>query len=272
MKKSISIFDRGFLYGDGVFESLRTYQQKPFLLDEHLKRLLKNARFIQIKGLPSFAKLKSAVYKALAAHNFKESYLKIIITRGEAKEHGLDMKNATGHPNIIIIVEEQKPLPQTLFTTGWSAVISSITKANTPSARIKSLCYLDNLLAKAEAQKAGANEAFLLDCKGKVVEGTISNIFIVKHGQLYTPPEEAPILCGLTRNLVLKLAKQSAIKAVEKVLTPKEIYTADECFVTFSGAGVVPITRIWKKKIANGKAGYLTSALIRLYDVETKKL
>ncbi|OGC21377.1 hypothetical protein A2291_07775 [candidate division WOR-1 bacterium RIFOXYB2_FULL_42_35] len=269
---NISIFDRGLLYGDGVFESLRTYNQKVFQLEDHLKRVLRSAKYIRINGLPSIGKLKSAVLKTLAANNFKETYIKIVISRGIALEHGLATNKVKGKPNIFIIAAEQKPYPQTVFTNGWKAIISSITRANTPSSRIKSLCYLDNILARIEAKKNAANEAFLLDDKGNVIEGTISNIFVVKHGGIFTSPENSPIVLGLTRKLVIKLAKQSAFNVTEKNLTPKEIYTADECFISFSGAGVVPITRIWKKRVGNGKPGHITSALIRLYDDETKKL
>jgi branched-chain amino acid aminotransferase len=169
------------------------------------------------------------------------------------------------------LAEELKPYPRAIFTKGWKAIISSILRPNVPTSKIKSLGYVNNMLAKMEAKKAGADEAFMLDERGNLLEGTISNIFIVKHGAIYTPPKEAPILQGLTRSLVIKLAKQSAFRIVEKTITPKELYTADECFVTFSGPGIVPITKIWNKKIGSGKCGPLTTSLIRLYDAETKK-
>jgi branched-chain amino acid aminotransferase len=267
----ISALDRGLLYGDGVFESLRTYGGRPFQLNEHIKRLLRAAKTLRIRRAPSAAQLKLAVLKTIAANKFRESYIKIIVTRGKAKKHGLDPSAAAGKPTVIVLVEEQKTFPRTIFTRGWKAIISSIVRPNVPTSKIKSLCYLDNILAKMEAGKSGADEAFMLDEKGNVVEGTVSNIFIVKHGAIYTPLKEAPILLGLTRNLVMKLAKQSAFRVVEKNLTPKELYTADECFVAFSGAGIVPITRIWNKKIGSGKCGYVTASLIRLYDAETKK-
>jgi branched-chain amino acid aminotransferase len=170
------------------------------------------------------------------------------------------------------MVEELKPYPKIIFTQGWKAIISSIIRPNVPTSRIKSLCYLDNLLAKAEAKKAGAEEAFMLNEKGNLTEGTASNIFIVKFNTLYTPSADQAILLGLTRNLVMKLAKQSAFPVVEKSINPKELYTADECFITFSGAGVVPVTRIWNKKIGSGKCGSITASLINLYDAETKKI
>lgn len=267
----IPVLDRGLLYGDGAFESLRTYNRKPFQLEEHSKRLLQTLKFLRIHTPLSIHQIKAAVLKTMAANHFKESYIKIIVTRGKAKAHGLDPKNARGQPNIIVIAEEQKPYPKKMFLQGWKAIISSIIKTEVPTARIKSLCYLDNILAKMEAGRAGADEAFLLDSRGNLAEGTIGNIFLVKFGTLFTPSREAPILAGLTRKLVIQLAKQSAVRIVEKFITPKELYTAEECFITFSGPGIVPVTRIWNKKIGAGKCGPVTRSLINHYDAETKK-
>jgi branched-chain amino acid aminotransferase len=268
----ISILDRGLAYGDGVFESLRTYRGKPFQLEEHIKRLLRGLKSLRIRPPLTTSQLKLAVLRTIAANKFKESYIKIIATRGEAKKHGLDPKNVGKKATLIVLVEELKPYPKIIFTKGWKAIISSIVRADVPSSRIKSLCYLNNMLAEMEAKKAGADEAFMLDERGNVLEGTISNIFIVKFGTIFTPPKDSPILAGLTRNLVIKLAKQSAFRVVEKSISPKELYTADECFITFSGPGIVPITKIWNKKIGSGKCGSVASSLIQLYDAETKKI
>ena len=269
---TVSILDRGLLYGDGIFESLRTYNRKPFLLDEHVKRLLRGLKLLRIRPPLSASQFKLAVLKTLRANRFKESYIKIMVTRGIAKEHGLGPTKIAGKPSVIILIEEQKPFPKTLFSTGWKAIVSSVVRTETPSSRIKSLCYLDSVLAKMEAKRNAANEAFLLDERGNLAEGTISNIFLVKLGTIYTPSEDAPILPGITRNLVIKLAKQAAFHVVVKMITPKELYTAEECFVTFSGAGIVPVTKIWKKKIGNGKCGSITASLITLYDAEGKKI
>jgi len=268
---TISILDRGFLYGDGLFESLRTQQQVPFQLDAHIKRLLRGLKLLKIRAPLSANQFKLAVKKTLAANKFKETYIKIIVTRGQASSHGLDPSNTASRPNVIIYVAEQKPYTQRLYQTGWKAIISSVVKNNNPSARLKSLCYLDNILAKLEAKKVGANEAFLLDNKGNLAEGTSSNIFIVKHGTLYTPTLESPILAGTTRALAIKLAKQAAIPIIKKTLSPRELYTADECFITLSGPGIVPITKIWHKRLSQGKCGSLTSSLLILYNAEIKK-
>jgi branched-chain amino acid aminotransferase len=270
-KAALPVLDRGFLYGDGVFESLRTYGKKPFQLEGHLKRLISGARLLRIRRLPSFSQLRSAVFKVLAENNFPESYIKIIITRGSAKGHGLDPQNVIGKAKVVILVEPQRPLPKKIFALGWKAIISSIVKPDIPTSRIKSLNYTDAILARIEAKRYAANEAFMLDSKGNLAEGTISNVFIVKNGVIFTPSFDAPILIGLTRNLVIKMARQSAFKVVEKSIGPKDLYTADECFVTFSGAGIIPITRIWKRKISSGKCGYVTASLIDLYNFETEK-
>jgi branched-chain amino acid aminotransferase len=158
-----------------------------------------------------------------------------------------------------------------MLNKGWKAIVSKILRPETPTSRIKSLCYLNNILARMEAKKAGAAEALMLDENGYIVEGTVSNVFMVRFGTIYTPPKEAPILPGITRKLVIKLARQSAFRVIEKSISPKELYTAEECFVTFSGPGIVPITRIWNKKVGSGKCGAVTASLIKLYNAETKK-
>ncbi|MBN2058008.1 MAG: aminotransferase class IV [Candidatus Saganbacteria bacterium] len=267
----ISPLDRGLLYGDGVFESLRTFNGKLFQLNEHIKRLLAAARQLKIPRAPSAHDLKQAVLMTLAANNFQETYIKIILTRGLAKEHGLGSKNVLGKPTLLIIAEKLKPPSAKAYAQGWKAVISSLRRPDLPTSRLKSLNYLIGVLAKMEAELAGAEESLLLDSRGNLAEGSISNIFIVKHGIVYTPPLTSPILAGLTRKTVIRLARQSAIRVVEKNISPKELYTADECFITFSGGGVMPVTRIWKKKIGSGRPGSITTSLLSLFWDETKR-
>ncbi len=271
MKAAISILDRGFLYGDGVFESFRTYNKKPFLLDAHIKRLFHGLKVIGIRPPFSLQQLKGVVAKTLKANNFPESYIKIIITRGKAKGHGLDIKNSAGKPTVIVWVEEQKPFPKTLYKKGWKAAISSIIRADVPTSKIKSLNYLDNILARAEAGRRGANEAFMLDEKGFLAEGTVSNIFMVKNGVISTPALGGGILNGIIRKLAIKLARKIKIRIQERRIRPKELLRADECFVTLSGAGVVPVTNINGKKLNNGICGPITARLIGLYIAETQK-
>lgn len=264
----ISVMDRGLLYGDGVFESLRTYQGKPFLLPEHLRRLKHGLKILKIKETRNQiteTRMAEIIKKLMKVNHLKEAYLKIIVTRGKVKSHGLDPKKVRGKPTIIILVEKALKYPKETYTKGWKAIISSIGRTNIPTSRIKSLNYLDNILAKMEAQKAKADEAFLLDEKGVVIEGTISNVFIVKDKIIYTPSLKDPVLPGVTRSFVIKLAKRAGFKVVEKSFPPKELYHADECFVTFSGAGIIPITYVNKKRIGKGKVGSITTKLINSY-------
>jgi branched-chain amino acid aminotransferase len=268
----VSVFDRGFLYGDGIFESLRTFKRRPFLLDEHLKRLLLGAKLLKICLPPSLTQLKTAVLKTIAANNFQECYLKVIVTRGGAKSHGLDPKNSTGRPTVLVLCEELKPYPELLYVKGWKVIISKIIRPSVPTSKIKSLCYADNMLALTAAKQAGADEALLPDEKGHVVEGSVSNFFIVKHTRLFTPPLAEPILQGITRGLVLKLAKKAGLSVVEKPIRQQDIVNCDECFATMSGAGIVPITYVGKKKLGRGVCGPVTKTLIGLYQAETTRI
>ena len=269
-KARLSVLDRGFLYGDGVFESFRTYNRKPFLLAAHLKRLLAGAKFLKIRGPFSSARLDAAIDRTIAANPFKECYIKVIITRGQAVGHGLDISNACGKPTLLILVEEFAAPPKELYHNGWSVIIPSIRRADQPTSRIKSLCYLDNLLAKAEAKKKGANEALMLNEKGDLVEGTVSNFFLVKGGSLYTPPLAEPILSGVTRHFVIGLARKQGIKIIEKELRPRDLYQCHECFLTLSSLGIVPVTRVGHKKIGSGKCGPVTGRLRRSYPAEVR--
>jgi branched-chain amino acid aminotransferase len=267
----ISVFDRGFLYGDGVFESFRTYHRKPFLTEEHLKRLLAGAKTIRLPLPYSLSKIKLLVSKIIATNRYPECYIKIILTRGEASGHGLNLCNVRGKPNLIILAEKFLPPPHSLFKRGWKVIISSVRKAETPTSRLKSLCYLDNAMARMGASQAGADEAIMLNEKGHVAEGSASNIFIIKSDTLITPPVKEPILAGITRNAVLNIARKAGIKIAEKPLFPGALCSCDECFATLSSYGIVPITKIDNKKIGSGVCGPITHKLISLYRAETGK-
>lgn len=260
-KVRIDLFDRGFMYGDGIFESLRTYNGKPFMLDEHLKRLYKAAKLLSIK-VPN---LSTAVLKTLKSNNFKESYIKMILTRGVAASHGLDTKNVISKPTIAIIVKEQKDRPLRPYT----AIITRVRRGDT-LANAKTLNYANNVLAKIEAVRKGADEAIMLTREGYLAEGTVSNIFFVKGGVLYTPSLKTGILEGITRGIVIKLARKLKIKVMEDLSKKERLYAADECFITFSGRGIVPILKIDKRLVGNGKPGKITKRLIEAYDKKTR--
>jgi branched-chain amino acid aminotransferase len=262
---NLSIFDRGFLYGDGVFESLRTYFGKPFLLEEHLKRLFKSAAELKfnVRSFPRLAggsrtqlykyrigtifNIKKNIYKLLKANCLKEAYLKIILTRGEAKRHGLSIKNAAGKPTLIIIAEKIVPAAKPRC-----AKIITLAARRGTLAKIKSLNYLESILAKSRAETAGADEAVFIDEQSYVLEGTVSNIFIIKNNVLFTPPLSLPILPGVTRQLIINLARRLKIKTWEKKIKLKDLLAADGCFLTNSGDGILPVIKINRKKLAVG--------------------
>ncbi|MFA4857983.1 MAG: aminotransferase class IV [Candidatus Margulisiibacteriota bacterium] len=270
----ISIFDRGFMYGDGVFESLRTYNRKPFLLNEHLKRLFDAAKKLKIviSCLPtgtanSKAQIPTQIKNLLKINGLNEAYLKIIITRGRSKQHGLSIKNAAQKPTFIIIAEKIAPAASADSDRAggrvWKIIVVKTARAQSIGAQnkrhrlpiistIKSLNYLENILAKTEAEKSGADEAIFLDKEGNVLEGTVSNIFIVKNGVLITPPLTLPILPGVTRAYIIKLARQLKIKVREKKFKLKELLAASECFLSFSGEGIVPVEQINQHKFPAG--------------------
>ncbi|MFH1710575.1 MAG: aminotransferase class IV [bacterium] len=257
----IDPLDRGFMYGDGVFESLRTYNGRPFMLDEHLKRLYKATKLLHIKALD----LKSAVLRTLKADGHKESYIKIMITRGVAAGHGLDPKNVISKPTILITADKLKGYPPATYLKGWSAIITDIKRGDT-LANTKTLNYANNILAKFEASERNASEAIMLTCDGFLAEGTVSNLFFVKHGILYTPSLKSGILNGITRALAIKLAKKSKIEVIEGYFGKEKLYSADECFITFSGGGIVPIVKVDNKKIGNGRPGMVTGRLMEAYE------
>ncbi|NQU17544.1 MAG: aminotransferase class IV [Candidatus Saganbacteria bacterium] len=249
-KTDISIFDRGFLYGDGAFESLRTYKGIPFLLDQHLKRLSETCIILKI---PPPKDIFNIINKLMRKNHLKEAYIKIIVTRGESKEHGLSPKKASGKPTLIIICKKIKDLP---INTLCKAIVYKKPRTSWIGSRLKTLNYLENILAKIAADKALANEALFQDEKGNILEGTVSNVFIVKNGVLITSPLSMPILPGVTRNYIIKLAKKLKIKVFEKNFKKKDLKTADESFITSSGPGIIPI---------NKKAGLITKKLMEEY-------
>ncbi|MFC1767088.1 aminotransferase class IV [Candidatus Margulisiibacteriota bacterium] len=270
-KAKISVFDRGLLYGDGLFESIRTYGGKPLMLDEHLDRLYEAAKTIYLQIGISKKALAQAVLKTIKINRFKESYIKVMVTRGVSRTHGLDIKNVKGKPTIIIIVDELKECPPTVYSKGWKAIITSIKREDT-LANIKSLNYINNIEAKIEANKRKANEAFMLTADGYLSEGTTSNLFFVKGKTLYTPSLRTGILEGLTRGVVIKSAKKLKIKVVEGFFKKEKLYKADECFVTSSGPGIIPIVKVDGRKIGRGKPGVMTIILMAAYKDEKTSL
>ena len=261
----VSVYDHGLLYGDGVFEGLRIYNKRVFLLQEHIDRLYESARAIRLEIPLSPAEMTRAVNETVAANGLVNGYIRLVVTRG-AGALGLDIRK-TSHPQVIIIADTISLYPEEVYEQGMS-IITSSTIRNHPAAlspRIKSLNYLNNILAKIEGTDQGAPEALMLNHKGDVAECTGDNIFIVKQGVLKTPPPDAGHLEGITRNAVLKLARENNIPPAEVTLQRHDIYVADECFLTGSAAEVVPVVKLDGRPIGTGEPGPVTRQLLTLF-------
>lgn len=258
----ISVYDHGLLYGDGVFEGMRSYSGKVFKLREHMLRLYESARAIQLTIPMTMEELEANVYRTLELNKLNDAYIRLIVTRG-AGSLGLD-PNRTSHPQIIIIADMIALYPKEHYEKGLDLITAS-TIRNHPAAlspRIKSLNYLNNIMAKMEGLQAGCIEAMMLNHKGEVAECTGDNIFIVKRDQLLTPPIDAGILEGITRNAVLELASEEGIQTREVALTRHDVYVADECFLTGSAAEVIPVVKIDNRPIGDGQVGPITRQLM----------
>lgn len=267
----ISVYDHGLLYGDGVFEGLRAYGGKVFRLREHLDRLWQSARAICLAIPMTKEELAKAVNDTLAANQLKDAYIRLVVTRG-AGALGLD-PNRTSNPQVIIITDHVALYPKELYENGLEIVTSS-TIRNHPqalSARIKSLNYLNNILAKIEGLQAGCQEALMLNHLGHVAECTADNIFLVRGGQVYTPPLDAGILDGITRTAVIEVAREGKFLVHEVTLTRHDVYTADECFLTGSGAEVIPVIKVDNRTIGDGQPGPVTRELTKRFHELTRK-
>jgi branched-chain amino acid aminotransferase len=257
----ISVYDHGLLYGDGVFEGMRVYGGKVFRLEQHLIRLWESALSIGLKLPVTIDSLTADVNECVAKNELDEGYIRLIVTRGVGAL-GLDPYKCD-NPQVICIVDKITLYPNDLYENGLE-LITAATIRNHPAAlspRVKSLNYLNNILAKMEGLKAGCVEALMLNHKGEVAECTGDNIFVVKNGLLMTPPVEAGILEGITRNAVLELADEMGIEAIEAALTRHDIYTADECFLTGSAAEVIAAVKLDDREIGEGKPGPITKQL-----------
>ena len=257
----ISVYDHGLLYGDGVFEGMRIYSGKVFRLHQHLVRLWESGRAIGLEMPIGLEEMTTAVNDTVAKNGLTDGYIRLLVTRG-AGALGLDPYKCSD-PQVIIIADTITLYPESYYTDGLDLVTAS-TIRNHPAAlspRIKSLNYLNNIMAKMEGLKAGCVEALMLNHKGEVAECTGDNIFIVKRGELHTPPIDAGILEGITRNAVLELADQSGIVNRQRTLTRHDVMVADECFLTGSAAEVIPVVRLDDRDIGNGKPGPVTKKL-----------
>lgn len=261
----ISVFDHGLLYGDGVFEGLRAYSGNVFRLDEHLQRLYESARAIMLDIPMAATELGQAIRDTLSRNNISDGYIRVVVTRG-AGSLGID-PSKTADPQVIVIADHIQLYPKELYDNGMEIVTAS-TIRNHPAAlnpRIKSLNYLNNILAKIEGKRAGCLEALMLNHRGEVAECTADNIFIVRRGELYTPPTDAGILEGITRNAIIELAQQAGITVHQTTMTRHDVYIADECFLTGSGAEVIPVIKVDTRPIGPGTVGPVTRQLTEAF-------
>ena len=266
----VSVYDHGLLYGDGVFEGIRSYGGKVFRMAEHLERLWDSAKAIRLQIPISPEEMAQAIQRTLAANEISDGYIRVVVTRGVGTL-GLD-PNRCSDPQVIIITDRIALYPEEYYRQGLEIVTVS-TVRNHPAAlspRIKSLNYLNNILAKIEGQQAGCSEALMLNTKGEVAECTGDNVFLVRKGRLLTPPCEAGILEGITRDAVIQLAREAAIGVVEVPLTKHDVYIADECFLTGTAAEVVPVVRVDSRPIGDGAPGPITQELSRRFHELTR--
>ena len=266
----ISVYDHGLLYGDGIFEGLRSYGGKVFRLHEHLVRLYESAKAIWLTIPISIEQMAKDVNETLKVNNLSDAYIRLVVTRG-AGSLGLD-PNRTSDPQVIIIADKITLYPPEFYEKGLD-IITASTIRNHPAAlspRIKSLNYLNNILAKIEGLRAGCIEALMLNSKGEVAECTGDNIFLVRHKQLLTPPIDAGILEGVTREAVIEAARTAGMEVREIPLTRHDVYVADEVFLTGTAAEVIPVVKIDNRAIGNGEPGPVTRDLMKRFREMTR--
>ncbi len=261
----ISVYDHGLLYGDGVFEGLRAYSGKVFRLEKHIDRLYDSARAILLTIPIGKQEMIAAVNDTIKRNNLSDAYVRLVITRG-AGALGLD-PNRTSDPQVIVIADHIALYPKEHYENGLEIVTAS-TIRNHPAAldpRIKSLNYLNNIMAKVEGLRAGCQEALMLNHRGEVAECTGDNIFTVRNGRISTPPVDAGILEGITREAVMELARDAGLEISEVSMTRHDIYIADECFLTGSAAEVIPVIKLDDRPIGDGKVGPITKQLSKAF-------
>jgi branched-chain amino acid aminotransferase len=268
----ISIDDRGFLLGDGVFETMRSYKGRVFRLDKHLTRFFDALAVIHLSIPYTSVELGKAVNDTLEANQLQEAYIRLTVTRGQGGK-GIDPPEKPS-PTIVIVAREFIPYPEQVYKEGLRTGISEIKQnLSSSTARIKSLNFLDHILARIEARQKRLDEAILLNTEDFICEGTVSNIFLVKHGNLITPDKESGILPGITREAVIELALREGIRIEERKVKPSELKEADECFLTNTLMEVMPVSEIDGRKVGQGRPGPLTLHVMEWYkDLVRKEL
>jgi branched-chain amino acid aminotransferase len=258
---TVSVFDHGYLYGDGIFEGIRAYNGRVFRLDEHLDRLYESARTIMLPIPLTKAQVREAVLETLRRNGLRDGYVRLVVSRGPG-DLGLDPRKCP-QATVVVIAENIQLYPQEAYTRGLRAVTATTRKIRPDmlSPQVKSLNYLGNILARLEVNQAGADEGIMLNAEGYVTECTADNVFIASREELWTPPAYLGILKGITRATVLELARALGIRAEERVFTLHDVYIADECFLTGTAAEVAPVVEVDGRAIGDGRPGALTRRL-----------
>jgi branched-chain amino acid aminotransferase len=267
----VSVFDHGLLYGDGAFEGIRAYDGVVFRLEQHIDRLFETCHSLMIDIGMSKQQMIGAVIDTLKANGLRDAYIRLVVTRGDG-DLGLDPRKCKNGPNIFIIADKITLYPEAFYRDGL-AIVTVPTVRNHPEAinpQLKSLNYLNNILAKIEANNAGVSEAILLDGSGYVAECTGDNIFMVKKGALTTPAQGR--LRGITRDAVMELAeKECGLRVSEALITRHELYNAEEIFLTGTAAELIPVVKIDGRVIGEGVPGPVTGQLLKLFHAQTRK-
>ena len=261
----ISVFDHGLLYGDGIFEGIRIYNKRVFKLDEHLKRLYDSAKVILLSIPLSLAEMRAAVIETVRRNELTDGYVRLVVTRGKG-DLGLNPAKCP-RPTIFIIAATIKIYPDEIYKKGMKVVTVS-TRRNMIEAlnpRIKSLNYLNNIMATLEVNRTDAQEGLMLNSEGYVTECIVDNFFLIDGGVIFTPPTSTGALKGITRDTVMELAREAGYVVEEKMLTLHDIYVAEEAFLTGTAAEVAPITSVDERLIGNGKPGPITVQLIKRF-------
>jgi branched-chain amino acid aminotransferase len=258
----VSVFDHGLLYGDGVFEGIRFYNGRVFRLEEHLARLWDSARSICLEVPMTMHDMTEALLETIRQNDLRDGYIRLLLTRGVGNL-GLNPVQCK-HPSVIIIAATIALYPADMYKKGLT-VITCATRRTNPGAlnpAVKSLNYLNNVMARIEANLAGADEALMLNDQGNVAECTADNIFLIKHGQVFTPPITAGALRGITRAVVFEIAAELGVKITEADITRHDVFIADECFLTGTAAEVIPVIKADGRVIGDGKPGSISTRMI----------
>ncbi|MDN4072694.1 MULTISPECIES: branched-chain-amino-acid transaminase [Fictibacillus] len=261
----VSVYDHGFLYGDGVFEGIRVYNGNVYRIDEHLKRLFESAQSIMLTIPHTKEELTKIIVETLQKNQYRDAYIRLVISRGRGNL-GLDPFSCA-KPGVIVIAEQLALFPKKLYETGIEivTVASRRNRADVLSPKVKSLNYLNNILVKIEANLAGVSEALMLNDQGYVAEGSADNVFIVKGNSIKTPPGYLGALEGITRNAILEIASELGYRVSEEPFTRHDVYVADEVFLTGTAAEVIAVIKVDGRVIGEGVPGKHTNTLLQMF-------